>query len=76
VTARLQLAPIWSAILSFPILISCKELKAGAAAAFPTRAEPSLRRRQVYEDFLALWNDADPDIPVLEQAKVEYAGLQ
>jgi hypothetical protein len=28
------------------------------------------------EDFLALWKDADPDIPVLKQAKAEYAKLQ
>jgi len=29
-----------------------------------------------YQDFLALWKDADPDIPILKQAKVEYAKLQ
>jgi eukaryotic-like serine/threonine-protein kinase len=29
-----------------------------------------------YKDFLALWNDADPDIPILMQAKAEYAKLQ
>jgi len=29
-----------------------------------------------YEDFLVLWKDADPDIPVLKQAKAEYARLQ
>jgi tetratricopeptide (TPR) repeat protein len=29
-----------------------------------------------YKDFLALWKDADPDIPVLKQAKSEYAKLQ
>jgi eukaryotic-like serine/threonine-protein kinase len=28
-----------------------------------------------YNDFLALWKDADPDIPVLKQAKAEYANL-
>lgn len=27
----------------------------------------------VYKDLLALWKDADPDIPVLKQAKAEYA---
>jgi eukaryotic-like serine/threonine-protein kinase len=26
--------------------------------------------------FLALWKDADPDIPILKQAKEEYAKLQ
>jgi tetratricopeptide (TPR) repeat protein len=31
--------------------------------------------RKWYEDFLALWKDADPDIPILKQAKAEYAKL-
>ena len=29
-----------------------------------------------YRDFLTLWQDADPDIPILKQAKAEYAKLQ
>jgi eukaryotic-like serine/threonine-protein kinase len=29
-----------------------------------------------YQDFLTLWKDADPDIPVLKQAQAEYAKLQ
>jgi tetratricopeptide (TPR) repeat protein/predicted Ser/Thr protein kinase len=29
-----------------------------------------------YKDFLALWKDADPDIPILKEAKAEYANLQ
>jgi eukaryotic-like serine/threonine-protein kinase len=32
--------------------------------------------RQVYLDFLSLWKDSDPDIPILKQAKAEYAKLQ
>jgi len=32
--------------------------------------------RQSYQDFLALWKDADPDIPILKEAKAEYAKLQ
>ena len=34
------------------------------------------KARAAYQDFLALWKDADPDIPLLEQAKREYAKLQ
>jgi len=34
------------------------------------------KARAAYQDFLALWKDADPDIPVLKQAKAEYAKLQ
>jgi hypothetical protein len=29
-----------------------------------------------YKDFLDLWKDADPNIPILKQAKAEYAKLQ
>jgi eukaryotic-like serine/threonine-protein kinase len=32
--------------------------------------------RSAYQDFLALWKDADPDIPILKQAKAEYAKMQ
>jgi hypothetical protein len=28
-----------------------------------------------YQDFLAVWKDADPDVPILKQAKAEYAKL-
>jgi eukaryotic-like serine/threonine-protein kinase len=35
-----------------------------------------VRARTCYEDFLKLWKDADPDIPILKQAKAEYAKLQ
>jgi tetratricopeptide (TPR) repeat protein len=31
--------------------------------------------RRSYEDFLTLWKDADPDIPIYQQAKAEYAKL-
>jgi tetratricopeptide (TPR) repeat protein len=33
------------------------------------------RAKIAYQDFLTLWKDADPDIPVLNQAKAEYAKL-
>jgi serine/threonine protein kinase/tetratricopeptide (TPR) repeat protein len=34
-----------------------------------------VRALAAYKDFLALWKDADPDIPVLKEAKIEYAKL-
>jgi len=34
------------------------------------------KARAAYREFLTLWKDADPDIPVLRQAKAEYAKLQ
>jgi hypothetical protein len=35
-----------------------------------------VRALSAYKDFLTLWKDADPDIPILKQAKTEYAKLQ
>jgi hypothetical protein len=35
-----------------------------------------VRALAAYKDFLALWNDADPNLPVLKEAKTEYAKLQ
>ena len=34
-----------------------------------------VRARKSYQDFLALWKDADPDIPILRETKTEYARL-
>jgi predicted Zn-dependent protease len=34
------------------------------------------KARAAYQDFLTLWKDADPDIPILKQAKAEYSKLQ
>jgi len=34
------------------------------------------KAKAAYQDFLTLWKDADPDIPALKQAKVEFAKLQ
>jgi len=35
-----------------------------------------VRALAAYKDFLTLWKDADPDIPILKEAKSEYAKLQ
>jgi DNA-binding winged helix-turn-helix (wHTH) protein/tetratricopeptide (TPR) repeat protein len=34
------------------------------------------KAKSAYQDFLTLWKDADPDIPILKQAKAQYAKLQ
>jgi eukaryotic-like serine/threonine-protein kinase len=39
------------------------------------QAGDSVGAKKAYEDFLTLWKDADPDIPVLIEAKREYAAL-
>jgi eukaryotic-like serine/threonine-protein kinase len=35
-----------------------------------------VRALAAYKDFLTLWKDADPDVPILKDAKAEYAKLQ
>ena len=35
-----------------------------------------VRALAAYQDFLTHWKDADPDIPILKEAKAEYAKLQ
>ncbi len=39
-------------------------------------AGDTAKARAAYKDFLTLWKDADPDIPILKEAKAEYAKLQ
>jgi hypothetical protein len=34
------------------------------------------KAKAAYQDFLTLWKDADTDVPLLKQAKMEYAKLQ
>jgi DNA-binding winged helix-turn-helix (wHTH) protein/tetratricopeptide (TPR) repeat protein len=39
-------------------------------------AGEKLTAKQKYEDFIALWKDADADVPVLKQAEAEYATMR
>ena len=39
-------------------------------------AGESAKAKSAYNDFLTLWKDADPDIPILKQAIAEYATLK
>jgi hypothetical protein len=45
------------------------------ARAYALQAD-TVKAKAAYQDFLTLWKDADPDIPILKQAKAEYAKLQ
>jgi DNA-binding winged helix-turn-helix (wHTH) protein/predicted Zn-dependent protease len=47
----------------------------GLARAYSIQSEKS-KARSAYQEFLSTWKDADPDIPILKQAKAEYAKLQ
>ena len=47
----------------------------GVARAYAVSGDTT-KSRTAYQDFLALWKDADPEIPILKEAKAEYAKLQ
>ncbi|MGA2372343.1 MAG: protein kinase domain-containing protein [Candidatus Korobacteraceae bacterium] len=47
----------------------------GLARAYAIQGN-TVKARVAYQDFLTLWKDSDPDIPILIQAKAEYARLQ
>ena len=59
--------PYWGQFYS----LSCLGLARASAL-----AGDAAKAGKAYQDFLTLWKDADPDIPVLKQAKAEYAKLQ
>jgi tetratricopeptide (TPR) repeat protein len=46
----------------------------GLARAYALSGDTA-KAKVAYQDFLALWKDADPDIPILKEAKTEYAKL-
>jgi tetratricopeptide (TPR) repeat protein len=49
--------------------------KLGLARAYALQGDTT-RSRTAYQDFLGAWKDADPDVPILKQAKAEYAKLK
>jgi len=46
----------------------------GLARAYALQGD-TVKAKAAYQDFLTLWKDADPDIPILREAKSEYAKL-
>jgi tetratricopeptide (TPR) repeat protein len=58
-------------VLNFPIGALAH---LGLARAYVLQGD-TVKARTQYQDFLTLWKDADPDIPVLISAKAEYAKL-
>jgi serine/threonine protein kinase/tetratricopeptide (TPR) repeat protein len=55
------------------LLGSLARLQLGRAYAI---SGDTAKAKAAYQDFLTLWKDADPDIPILKDAKAEYAKLQ
>jgi hypothetical protein len=59
-------------VLNFPLGALAR---LGQARAYVC-SHDSLRAHDAYRDFLQLWKDADPDLPIFKQAKAEYAALR
>ncbi len=62
----------WGAVRNFPLGALAR---LGLARAYAVQGD-SAKAHTAYQYFLTLWKDADPDIPILKQAKAEYAKLQ
>ena len=62
----------WGAVKNFPLGALAR---LGLARAY-RNARRFRKSPRCLSDFLTLWKDADPDIPILKQAKAEYAKLQ
>lgn len=56
----------------FPILALAR---LGLGRAYALEGDKT-KAKAAYQDFLTLWKDADPDMPVLKQAQIEYAKLR
>ena len=59
-------------VLNFPLGALAR---VGLGRAYVLQGD-SANARSAYQEFLTLWKDADPDIPILKEAKAEYAKLQ
>jgi hypothetical protein len=46
------------------------------AGAYVVSGDTAAQAKAAYQDFLTPWKDAAPDIPILKEAKTEYAKLQ
>jgi hypothetical protein len=60
-------------IVTNALIGALAHLQLGRAYALQSQ---STKAKSAYEDFFALWKDAEPDIPILKQAKAEYARLR
>jgi tetratricopeptide (TPR) repeat protein len=59
-------------VVNFPL---ASLARVGLGRAY-TLSGDKTKAKAAYQDFFNLWKDADPDIPILKEAKAEYAKLQ
>ena len=61
----------WGLVGNYPLAVLAR---LGLARSSALQGDTA-KARAAYQDFLTLWKDAGPDIPILKQAKAEYAKL-
>jgi hypothetical protein len=74
--ARLGLARAYALQAGLPAAAVSDRRKGDGGQRPPLQPDALAKARAAYQDFLTIWKDADPDIPILREAKAEYARLQ
>jgi len=74
--ARLGLARAYALQAGVPVAAVYDRRKEDGARRAPLQPDALAKARAAYQDFLTIWKDADPDIPILKEAKAEYAKLK
>jgi tetratricopeptide (TPR) repeat protein len=74
--ARLGLARAYAMQAGLSVAAVYDRRKEDGARRAPLQPDALAKARTAYQDFLTIWKDADPDIPILKEAKAEYAKLQ
>ena len=74
--ARLGLGRAYALEARIPVTASNPGQREGhSKASGPPRPDALAKARSAYQEFFALWKDADPDVPILQQARNEYRKL-
>jgi len=74
--ARLGLARAYAMQAGLPVAAVYDRRREDGARRAPLQPDALAKARTAYQDFLTLWKDADPDIPILKEAKAECAKLK
>jgi hypothetical protein len=74
--ARLGLARAYAMQAGLPVAAVSDRRKEDGGQRPPLQPDALAKARAAYQDFLTIWEGADPDIPILREAKAEYARLQ
>jgi serine/threonine protein kinase/tetratricopeptide (TPR) repeat protein len=74
--ARLGLARAYAMQAGLSVAAVYDRRKESGARRAPLQQVARAKARAAYQEFLTIWKDADPDVPILKEAKAEYAKLR